>query len=66
MIGWWLGSFLPTEVVTELSAVGGVILLGLGLGLLDVKKIKLLNFLPALLFAVVLAYAWPYLEQLWQ
>lgn len=66
LLGWWLGSLLPIEVVNNLSAVGGVILLGLGFGLLEIKKIPLLNFLPALLFAVLLSLAWPYLTALWQ
>lgn len=37
--------------VIELSAVGGVILVGLGLNILDVKRIKIANMLPALLLA---------------
>lgn len=37
--------------VIELSAVGGVILIGLALNILDLKKIKVANMLPALLLA---------------
>ncbi len=37
--------------VIELSAVGGVILVGLGLNILDLKRIKVANLLPALLLA---------------
>ncbi len=37
--------------VIELSAVGGVILIGLALNILDLKRIKIANMLPALLIA---------------
>ncbi|GCF10422.1 DUF554 domain-containing protein [Dictyobacter arantiisoli] len=37
--------------VIELAAVGGVILIGLALNILDIKRIKVANMLPALLIA---------------
>ncbi len=40
--------------VIELSAVGGVILIGLALNILDIKRIKIANMLPALLIAPLL------------
>jgi hypothetical protein len=40
--------------VIELSAVGGVILVGLGLNILDLKRIKVANLLPALVIAPLL------------
>lgn len=40
--------------VIELSAVGGVILIGLALNILDLKRIKVANLLPALLIAPLL------------
>lgn len=44
-----------TEAATiEMSAVGGVLLIGMGFVILDTAKIKLMNALPALVIAVVL------------
>ncbi len=43
-------------VITELSAVGGILLLGLGFTLLEVKEIKVLNMLPSLIIVVLLSY----------
>lgn len=43
-----LGDTLSAELVAEGSALGGVLLLGLGLDLLQVKSLPLVNFLPAL------------------
>ncbi len=40
--------------VIELSAVGGVILIGLALHILEIKRIKVANLLPALLIAPLL------------
>jgi uncharacterized protein len=37
--------------VVELAAVGGVILIGLAMNILDIKRIKVANMLPALLIA---------------
>ena len=39
----------------ELTAAGGIAVLGIALGLLEVKVIKVANFLPALLVAPLLA-----------
>jgi uncharacterized membrane protein YqgA involved in biofilm formation len=41
----------------ELTAVGGLIVLAIGLGLLEVKSIRVANFLPSLLVAPLLAAA---------
>lgn len=51
-----LGHSLTPLMVGELSAVGGVLLIGLGLNILDIKKIDVLNILPALLFIIPLVY----------
>jgi uncharacterized membrane protein YqgA involved in biofilm formation len=42
--------------INELSAVGGLMLIGMGLNILDVTKIKVVNMLPALV--IVLALVW--------
>lgn len=47
-------SLLDDRMVAELEATGGVMVLGIGLRLLDIKKVKVGSFLPALLLAPVL------------
>jgi len=42
--------------VNELTAVGGILLLGLGISILDIKKINIVNMLPALIYILVLVY----------
>lgn len=56
LLAWWLGNLMPVEIINELTAVGGLMLVGLGISIMDIKKIKVLNMLPSLLIAVVLAY----------
>lgn len=57
----YLGSFLPPEYITEISAVGGLILLALGLNLLEITKIKIIDLLPALLFAPLILWIWGFI-----
>ncbi|MFW6071333.1 MAG: DUF554 domain-containing protein [Candidatus Bipolaricaulota bacterium] len=40
-----------STAVGELSATGGVLIIGIGLALLDIKDVKVSNFLPAILLA---------------
>lgn len=48
---------LTARMVDEISATGGVVLLGLGLRLLDIKPVRVASFLPALVAAPLLV-AW--------
>lgn len=49
-----LAPLLSTAVVTEMSAVGGVILLGMGINMLELtdKRIKVANMLPAIFLPI--------------
>jgi uncharacterized membrane protein YqgA involved in biofilm formation len=42
------GRFLTPEVVNEMSAVGGLLILAIGINLLEIRKLKIGNMLPAL------------------
>lgn len=54
LAGFLLGDVLPTAYVDIITATGGVILLALALGLLDVKRIRVAELLPALVLAPLL------------
>lgn len=45
--------FLLPEVVSQMSAVGGLLILAIGIGLLEIKKIKIGNMLPAVFIPFV-------------
>ncbi len=53
---------LTEPMVTELTASGGVIMLGIGLLMLEIKKVRVANFLPALLVAPLLVALWQLLN----
>ena len=54
MAGFTAG-FLAQEVITEMSAAGGVLIMGIAFTLLGVCEIKIANLLPALFFAAAIA-----------
>lgn len=45
--------FVSPEMLNELSAVGGALIIMIGINLLDIKKLKTANYLPALIFTVI-------------
>ena len=59
----FLDAVITGPMITATTATGGVLIFGLGLGLLDLKEIKVANMLPALLVAPLLVAAaplWPF------
>ncbi len=53
------GDFIPGIMITELTAVGGILLMGLGIDILEIKKIKVMNMLPALVMILLLLWLLP-------
>jgi uncharacterized membrane protein YqgA involved in biofilm formation len=41
------------DVVSQMSAVGGLLILAIGIGLLEIKKIRIGNMLPAIFIPLV-------------
>ncbi len=54
LVGVLLGSFLPPAHLDAITAVGGLLLLGVGLRLLALKQVPVGNLLPALIVAPLL------------
>lgn len=55
LLGQKLSFLLNQHVLNELTATGGLMIVGIGLLLLDIKKVRVGNFLPALVVVVILA-----------
>jgi len=49
----FLSAFLSTELLTEVSIIGGVLIASSGIGILGLKDCKTLNMLPSLLLPAV-------------
>lgn len=50
----WASAVLTDPMISEMTATGGVLMLALGLGLLEIKRIRAGNLLPALVVAPVI------------
>lgn len=46
--------YLSTAVITEMTATGGVLMIGVGFNILEIKKIKVGNMLPAIFIPIIL------------
>lgn len=56
-----LSSMVTDVMLSEISAVGGVMIMGIGFSLLGIKKIPAGNFLPAIIFALIFAILDPWI-----
>jgi len=50
----WASVLLTDPMIAEMTATGGVLMLALGLGLLEIKKIRAGNLLPAVIVAPII------------
>ena len=55
----FLDPIVTGPMISATTATGGVLIFGLGLGLLDLKEVRVANMLPALVFAPLLVAASP-------
>lgn len=54
-----LSSSLTAAMIAAMNAVGGVLILGIGLRLLDLRQVRVANLLPAIVIAPVVVAVWP-------
>lgn len=50
------GNLFPEILITQLTATGGALILGIGLNLLEIKLIKTVNLLPSLVVVTILTF----------
>jgi uncharacterized protein len=59
----FLSAVVNEPMISATTATGGILIFGLGLGLLDLKEVRVANMLPALMLAPLLVAAgplWPF------
>lgn len=61
----YLKEFLSASAIAEITAVGGLLILAIGLNILGVKEIKVGNLLPAIFFAPFLNLLFTLLSQIY-
>ena len=52
----FLEPVLSPELISELTAVGGILIIGIGISVLEIKKIKVINLIPALFMIIPLYF----------
>jgi uncharacterized membrane protein YqgA involved in biofilm formation len=52
----FIGKHFTEVIINDLSATGGILLIGLGINILEIKQLKILNMIPALVIVVILSY----------
>ena len=45
-----IGKNIPEQYINEITVIGGVLLIGLALDLLNIKKLRIINMLPSLIY----------------
>ncbi len=53
LLAQWIAPFLTTDVITCMSGVGSVLIIGLALNVLGVTKLKIMNYMPAVLLPIL-------------
>ena len=56
LLAAYFGDYFAESIINELTGIGGLMLIGLGIHILEIKQLKILNMLPALIIIVVLVY----------
>jgi len=56
ILAMYAGSFLNKTILEGLSSVGGILLIGLGINVLEIKKLRILNMLPSLILVVIVLW----------
>jgi len=51
-----LHTVFTQNMINELTATSGLLLIGMGINILEIKKLNILNMIPSLVIAVILAY----------
>lgn len=59
LLAVWAQGFFTPLMLSQLTAAGGVLVLGIGLNLLELKKIPTANFLPALVYIAIFSALFP-------
>lgn len=56
LLAMWASSFFTPDIVLGLTSVGGILLIGLGINILEIVKLRIMNMLPALVVVVLLLW----------
>jgi len=50
------GDYFAENIINELTSVGGLLLIGLGISILEIKQLRILNMIPSLAVIILIVY----------
>ncbi|HEY5592201.1 MAG TPA: DUF554 domain-containing protein [Paludibacter sp.] len=56
LLAMYASSFFTPEIIQGLTSVGGILMIGLGINILEIKKLRIMNMLPALIVVILLLW----------
>ncbi|REE89090.1 hypothetical protein A8990_107188 [Paenibacillus taihuensis] len=54
MITTWIGQTMLDAMIVEVTSIGGILIMGIGINILNVMRIKVANLLPAILIGALM------------
>ncbi len=59
ILAQYFSTLLSSDVIREMTAVGGILIVGISIILLEIKTIKIANLLPSILIIILIVKVWP-------
>ncbi|MDD3320286.1 MAG: DUF554 domain-containing protein [Paludibacter sp.] len=56
LLAMYAGSFFTPEIILGITNIGGILLIGLAINILEIKKLRILNMLPSLVIVALLLW----------
>lgn len=56
LLAGYAGNFFTEDIILGLTSVGGILLIGLGINILGIQKIRVMNMLPSLVVVALLLW----------
>lgn len=56
LLSMFASQFFTTDIIHGLTNTGGILLLGLAINILEIKKLRIINMLPALVYVVIVLW----------
>jgi len=60
----FIKEFLTAGVIAEMSAIGGLLIMGISSNVLEIKKIRVGNMIPAVFLPILFPFVQPYLQKI--
>jgi uncharacterized protein len=55
----WFSTIISEALINEITAVGGILIVGIACSMLEIKKVNVANLLPAIPVAALITLLWP-------